>query len=342
MSVTAPGMLLGFAIAEHCNLRCPHCIRDDVTSVWNLEPDLIASVVDQARDLYGSVLVSLTGGEPLLHAEFPRIIEILAERRVPYRIVSNGWHVQRELPIMRCYAPQAVRLSLSGGTAETHDAERGRGSFRRLLTAVALFTSERIPCYLSLVVDRRSRPEIRIAADLAESLGCLGISFILPQPTPGSAGRNSDLPPEDWFRAKRAVEALAQKPERQSQITLDYGHPFEHVEELCDTFSLRRMYVDAQGRLCTCCQLSDYGSNEAEVVADLHVVTLAEAHDRYVTRLAELRDAQQPDRAHPRLTDPYPCLRCARASQKLQWLQDFPQSSWCEAVHGSRPRTSVA
>ena len=342
MSVAGAGMVLGFAITEHCNLRCPHCIRDDVTTVRNLEPDLIASVVDQARDLYGSVLVSLTGGEPLLHSEFPRIIQILAVRGVPYRIVSNGWHVQRDLPVMRRYPPQAVRLSLSGGTTETHDAERGRGSFRRLLTAVALFTSERIPCYLSLVVDRRSRPEIRIAADLAESLGCLGISFILPQPTPGSAGRNSDLPPEDWFRAKRAVEALAQEPERQSRITLDYGHPFEHDEELCDTFSLRRIYVDARGRLCMCCQLSDYGFNEVEVVADLHVVSLAEAHHRYVTRLAQLRHAQQPDPDTPQLTDPFPCLRCARASQKLHWLKDFPQSSWYDAVHCTGSRTSVA
>ena len=342
MSVAAPRMLLGFAITEHCNLRCTHCIRDDVTTVRNLEPELIASVVGQARDLFGSVLVSLTGGEPLLHAEFPRIIDILAVRRVPYRIVSNGWHLQRELPILRRYPPQAVRLSLSGGTSDTHDAERGRGSFRRLLTAVALLTNERIPCYLSLVVDRRSRHELRVAADLAESLGCPGISFILPQPTPGSAARNSDLPPQEWFDAKHAVETLAREPGRRSQVTLDYGHPFEHDEELCDTFSLRRIYVDARGRLCMCCQLSDYGFNEAEVVADLHVVGLAEAHGRYVAGLTELHRAQQPDPANPHMTDPFPCLRCVRASQKLQWLQGFPQSSWCEAVHGNRPSTSAA
>jgi len=315
-------MLLGFAITEHCNLRCPHCIRDDVTTVRNLEPDLVASVLDQARDLYGSVLVSLTGGEPLLHSEFPRIVDILAVRRVPYRIVSNGWHVQRELPILLRYPPQAMRLSLSGGTAETHDAERGSGSFRRLLTAVALLTSERIPCHLSLVIDRRSHHELRIAADLAESLGCLGISFILPQPTPGSAARNSDLPPQEWFRTKRAVEALARETKRRSHVTLDYGYPFDCDEELCDTFSLQRIYVDACGRLCTCCQLSDYGFNETEVVADLHLVTLAEAHDRYVARLAELRRTQQPEHDKPRLTDPFPCLRCARASHKLDWLQD--------------------
>ena len=29
-------MYLGFALTEHCNLRCPHCISDDVTTVRNL------------------------------------------------------------------------------------------------------------------------------------------------------------------------------------------------------------------------------------------------------------------------------------------------------------------
>jgi hypothetical protein len=38
-----------------------------------------------------------------------------------------------------------------------HDTERGRGSFRRVLLAVALLTSRRIPTSLAFVVDRRDR-----------------------------------------------------------------------------------------------------------------------------------------------------------------------------------------
>lgn len=54
-------MLLGFALTEHCNLRCPHCIRDDVTTVRSLDAELIESVLDQAIALYGRLVVSLTG-----------------------------------------------------------------------------------------------------------------------------------------------------------------------------------------------------------------------------------------------------------------------------------------
>src|SRR6266480_6111562 len=82
-------MLLGFALTQHCNLRCPHCIRDDVTSVHSLDPGLIDAVVEDALALFGDVTVSLTGGEPLLHPEFDCIIERLAQRRVPYRFRSE-------------------------------------------------------------------------------------------------------------------------------------------------------------------------------------------------------------------------------------------------------------
>ena len=335
-------MRIGFAITEHCNLRCPHCIRDDVTTVRSLEPELVASVLEQAAELYGPVAASFTGGEPLLHSEFERILEQCSTRKVPYRFVTNGWHVKRVLPVLRRHPPQSVRLSLSGATQETHDHDRGAGSYRRVLLSAALLTNERIPFFLSIVIDRRNRHELRAAAHLAESLGCLGIGFILPQPTPGSAARNSDLPPEEWIPTTRAIEALARETGRQSHISLDYGHPFEGPETPCDTFAGNRIYVDVHGRLCTCCQLSDYGATESEVIADLYTTPLVEAVVQYVSRIEALRQAQQPQPGEPQTTDPFPCLRCCRVSGKLDWLVRYPESPWREAASRSAVITPAA
>lgn len=321
-------ILLGFAITEHCNLRCPHCIRDDVTTVRSLEPELIMSLLDQARAMFGPVAASFTGGEPLLHDDFESIVEGCVARGVPYRFVSNAWHLKRILPLLRRCPPESVRLSLSGATVATHDGDRGSGSFRRVLVGVALLTRAEIPCYLSMVVDRRNRDELRTAADLAESLGCLGLGFILPQPTPGSAARDSDLAPHEWWAVTREIRGMAGEPGRNTAITLDYGHPFEGVEQPCETFSGRRLYVDTQGRLCTCCQLSNYGFNETEIVADLRTTRLADAYPRYRARLEALRRAQRPSSDAPRGTDPFPCLRCCFASDKLQWLDAYPDSEW--------------
>ena len=327
-------MLLGFALTQHCNLRCPHCIRDDVTSVHSLDPDLIDAVVDDALALFGEgeVTVSLTGGEPLLHPQFNDIIGRFAARNVPYRFVSNGWHLKRIVPILDRYPAEAVRLSLSGATEAVHDAERGRGSFRRVLLGVALLTSRRIPTVLSIVLDRRDRHQVREAFALAAGLGCNRLHFILPQPVPGSAARNSDLPPSEWWSVRREVEALASEPGRLTAIQLDYGAPLDDDGPRCDTFALRRVYVDARGRLSTCCQLSEYGFNERDVVADLSVTRLREAWPRYVEQLQAQEAASGRRRDSADVLGAFPCLRCARSLGKLEWIGRYAESPWVEAA----------
>ncbi len=321
-------MLLGFAITEHCNLRCPHCIRDDVTTVRSLEPALVERTVDDALRIFGNITVSMTGGEPLLHPELERLLAIYASRNVPWRMVTNAWHIKRELPLLDKYPPQAMRLSLSGGTKEGHDHDRGRGSWDKVLMGAALLTSRQIPFWLSLVVDRRVRAELRAAADLAEDLGAIGLSVILPQPTPGSAARDSDLAPAEWYQVAAEVRAIGAEPGRATRIMLDYGAPFDGPESPCQTFAEERVYVDTRGRLSLCCQLSNHGFNEADVVADLHQVPFGEAWPKYREMLAALRQAQRPDPLQPHPTDAFPCLRCVKAQKKDTWVNQFPQSAW--------------
>ena len=329
-------MLLGFALTRHCNLRCPHCIRDDVTEVRALPVPLVLRAVDEARALFGVVTASFTGGEPTLHPEWSTLVDALAARGVPYRFVSNGWHMRRLMPAIDRSPPQAVRLSLSGATEAIHDDERGRGSFARVLLAVALLTSRQIPTALSIVIDRRDRHQVREAADLAESLGCTRIHFILPQPVPGSLERGSDLSLAECWAVRREVEALAAEP-RRTIVQLDWGHPVDAVEEQredgtprCATFAGERLYVDPDGQVSLCCQLSDYGFNRADVVGDLARESLGEIWSRYTVRLAKLAEASRPQGADDALAA-LPCLRCARSLGKLAWM-DAPAHAALAAV----------
>ena len=114
-------MLLGFALTRHCNLRCPHCIRDDVTEVRSLPLQLITRVIDEATELFGDVVCSFTGGEPTLHPQWDALIDALKERGVGYRMVTNGWHMRRIMPSIDRHPPGGVRVSLSGATEEVHD-----------------------------------------------------------------------------------------------------------------------------------------------------------------------------------------------------------------------------
>ena len=319
-------MDLGFALTQHCNLRCPHCIRDDVTTVQSLSYELIASVLEQSRALFGPRQVSFTGGEPLLHPDFGRIVDLLGAHGHPYRFVSNGWHLTRVIRHLDRYAPTAVRLSLSGATVEVHDAERGRGSFHRVLLGAGLLTSRGIPTHMSLVIDTRTRHQLRQAAELAESVGVHELHYILPQPVAASVMRDSDLPLDAWAGIQREIEAIAREGHAHVRVVRDYGFPSDGVEAPCSTKARTRMFVDAWARLTTCCQLSDYGFNDAEVVADLTTMPLADALGRFDTHVDALIEASAPK--SDALGEQFPCLRCARANGKLEWLRDHERSPW--------------
>ncbi|MEP7001574.1 MAG: radical SAM protein, partial [bacterium] len=312
-------------------LRCPHCIRDDIVSVRSLEPALVIKACDEALDLFGDVTASFTGGEPTLHPGWDEIVSALAQRGIGYRLVTNGWHMRRMMPSFDRWPPSYVRLSLSGATRETHDHDRGRDSFRRVLMAVALLTSRQIPAALSIVIDRRVRHEVREAADLAESLGCLRLHYILPQPVPGSVARDSDLSPAEWRVVRAEIDEIARDPQRRTAIQMDYGAPAVdgETEMVCDTMNLKRIYVDANGCVSLCCQLSEYGFSDSDVVADLHEVSLHDAWGQYLESMTRLRAKAAASNFSGELAT-FPCLRCAHALGKLDWLATSAPGPWQE------------
>jgi hypothetical protein len=104
----------------------------------------------------------------------------------------------------------------------------------------------------------------------------------------------------------------------------------------CDSKTMRRMYVDVHGRLSTCCQLSEYGANESDVVVDLATTSFDDALELHKFRIDELKEISLP-RANDDGLAAFPCLRCARATGKLAWLTNFPESPWHFATQQHMP-----
>jgi len=90
-------------------------------------------------------------------------------------------------------------------------------------------------------------------------------------------------------------------------------------------------------RLSTCCQLSEYGFNENDVVADLTRESLREAWPRYLERLGAQREASAPRAEDGDEFDAFPCIRCARVTGKMTWARAYPHSTWSGAAFGGAP-----
>ena len=320
---------LGFELTNLCNLHCNHCIRGSHQDrIDRLQMPFIRRVLDQASAMFSPLAIVMTGGEPLAAEIFPEMVDELRARSLPYRFVSNGWLIPRHLPALLRHAPSFVRISLSGGRPETHDAERGRGSFERALLGAAVLLAHGIRTELSMVITADSRAEIREAADVAVRLGVAEMHFILPQPTPQTALERTDLGPAAWQEVSLEVYHLAK--ECAVPVLLDYGAYLPYPRPLCNTMALRQIYVDALGRVPFCCQLSRYGTGDDPIIGDLTVESLADVVERaeieYAEFSAETAKLHQIGRGDA--LDEYPCLSCSRRHGKTKFLADFPEHPW--------------
>ena len=327
---SAHALDLGFELSNLCNLHCGHCIRGShQAKVEHLDLALLVRVLDEAIAARQGISVVFTGGEPLAAPSFADAVLALEARGLPWRVVSNGWLVPRQLPVLLRHRPEFVRISLSGASETSHDSQRGRGSWSRALLAVAVLAAHGIPAELSMVLLRENVHELDDAVRLASSLPVCELHFILPQPTPESAANGSDLSPDEWDAVQARLPRLAASC--RVPVRLDYGVRLPIAGRTpCGPFAGRQVYVDAAGRVPFCCQLSRYGSGPEPVVGDLTTEPLS----TILTRLKGEYTAARQDvgrklqvRSSDRL-DEYPCLSCARRAGRLGFLADFPEHPW--------------
>jgi MoaA/NifB/PqqE/SkfB family radical SAM enzyme len=322
---------VGFELSNLCNLHCVHCIRGSVQShIDRLDAGLFRRILDQAMALFDPVGVVFTGGEPLASELFPAAVAEVAGRGLAYRFVTNGWLLPRHLPLLVRHPPRFVRVSLSGATETTHDAARGRGSFRRALLAAAALLSRGLRTELSMVVTRDSRGELRTAVELANALGIAELHFILPQPTPESVAADLDLAPAAWREVEREVHRLAAAS--RVPVGLDYGSYLPMPRPRCNTMALRQLYVDAHGRVPFCCQLSRYGTGPEPILGDLREEPLAavaaRARDAYRAFGAETARRKHAGRWDE--VDDFPCVSCARRHGRTGFLATAPTHPWAK------------
>lgn len=78
--------------------------------------------------------VTVTGGEPLMHPEFDRVLSCIWAHDFSYAVLTNGHFLSAERAALLSSA-RFVQVSLDGDR-KRHDGLRGEGDFGRVITAV--------------------------------------------------------------------------------------------------------------------------------------------------------------------------------------------------------------
>jgi len=93
---------------------------------------------------FGSLLISLAGGEPLLRDDLPELIRAVGEYHFPF-VTTNGWRMRPDLArrIMKA-GVWGVSVSIDYARADRHDERRGRkGAWTQAWKAVEYLSAAR-------------------------------------------------------------------------------------------------------------------------------------------------------------------------------------------------------
>jgi radical SAM protein with 4Fe4S-binding SPASM domain len=185
--------LVQWMITERCGLACPHCLSAPPSAQRELDLGEATRLLDELAALAVPQLL-LTGGEPLEHPELPRLLGLIAERRLPWSLNTARAPDAATRAALETWPPFFVAVSLDG-PEELHDRFRGRaGAFAEALAALRCFAELGAEVAVGTTVTRTNLPVLRETHSLVQGLGVhgWGLHLLVPE---GRARRRRDLLP---------------------------------------------------------------------------------------------------------------------------------------------------
>jgi len=143
-----------------CNLRCKHCgsacstaKSDELTEKEALD------LCDQIADL-GLSYITLSGGEPLLCKYWGKVAQRLKSNNVVPNMITNGWLLTKDI-IKEAKDSGISNIAISlDGLKETHDFMRTKGSYDKIMDALALLQQENMPSSIITTVNNKNLTEL--------------------------------------------------------------------------------------------------------------------------------------------------------------------------------------
>jgi MoaA/NifB/PqqE/SkfB family radical SAM enzyme len=183
-------------VTRRCGSLCQFCEHRAEGGDAELDLAGCRRVIGQLGRL-GSMVVSLTGGEPFLRSDLPEIVGLLAADHYPI-LTTHGWLVTREK------AREVWSAGLAGASVLFHDADPLRhdetagvpGAYARASAALAALSEER-PAGRPPVNVKTRLHEGGLAGveHLARLAAASGASLTVEPAYPVAQGRNAGLAP---------------------------------------------------------------------------------------------------------------------------------------------------
>ncbi len=154
-------------ITEECDQRCKHCYifaenacKKLLSMTWDEMKTTLANIEDFCQTYNRTPYLYITGGDPILHPDFWRLMELIKEKEIPFTILGNPFHLNDEVckRLKECGCDK-YQLSIDG-MRETHDWFRKPGSFYTTLEKIDVIKRAGIKAVIMTTVSNVNAKEI--------------------------------------------------------------------------------------------------------------------------------------------------------------------------------------
>lgn len=145
-----------------CNLHCTGCWAAEYGNKLNLSFDEIDSIITQGKEL-GVYFYIYTGGEPLVRKR--DLLKICRKHNdCEFMTFTNGTLIDERFTAEMLKVKNLIPVLSVEGFEEATDARRGKGTYKKVVQAMALLKSKKLPfgiscCYTSKNIDSISSDE---------------------------------------------------------------------------------------------------------------------------------------------------------------------------------------
>jgi pyruvate-formate lyase-activating enzyme len=156
---------------RHCNLRCKHCYSASGPKERDLLcPETIIRFLGEARE-QGYVIVSFSGGEPLVYPHFFRCALAAADMGLKVTVTTNGMLIDSTCARQLACSVDLVAISLDG-PPDLHNAMRGSAaSFNGAARGMRLLRDAGVRFGIIHTVTESSLPHLRWLYEFAAEEG---------------------------------------------------------------------------------------------------------------------------------------------------------------------------
>lgn len=198
-------------LTDRCNQVCQHCYRESSPQKSSfMDKENFAGLIE-TLGLEGTLVVEFTGGEPLLHPDFPEMLALACEYMETVSLITNGTLLDRKIigtikELNQHASKILVSLTLNSCYEEKHDNFVGlKGSYQKVLQSIRQLSAAGIPVRVSMNVTKDNLHEMKATAEVAFKNGAT-IFAAAPVNEEGRA-ENSGIclkEGEDWDSFDRA------------------------------------------------------------------------------------------------------------------------------------------